>query len=309
MKIHSVALIGAGAIGSYFIWGLTGKPDIDFMLIAEGERKERLQKGVVINGERYTPPVRTPEEAGPVDLVLIAVKYGAIREAAAMAAHLIKDDTIVLSLLNGVDSEEIVGEAVGADHMLYSLMRIQSTRRDGEVRFYPERAGGLLFGEKDTAEETERVKAVEEFFGQTEIRCTHVPDMHGEMWLKYAGNISRNLPQAIIAVGAGAYRDSEHVAWIRDRLNDEVHAVAESLGIEIPRHSYQPSITTGPLAKKARFSTLQDLDEKRHTEVDMFLGVLIRLAKERGIPVPCSECVYHLIKALEEKNDGLFDYE
>ena len=309
MKIHSAALIGAGAIGSYFVWGLTGKPDIDFMLIAEGGRKERLQKGVVINGERFMPPVRTPEEAGPADLVLIAVKYGAIREAAAMAARLIKEDTIVLSLLNGVDSEEIVGEAVGKNHMLYSLMRIQSTRRDGEVIFYPERAGGLLFGEKDTAEETERVQGVLEFFGKTEIRCTHVPDMMGEMWLKYVGNISRNLPQAIISVGAGAYRDSEHVAWIRDRLNEEVHAVAESLGIEIPRHSYQPSITTGPLAKKARFSTLQDLDEKRHTEIDMFLGVLIRLAKEHGIPVPHSEMVYHLIKALEEKNDGLFDYE
>ena len=97
----------------------------------------------------------------------------------------------MLSLLNGIDSEEIVGEAVGAEHMMYSLMRIQSTRKGGEVRFYPERAGGLLFGEKDTAEETERVRAVEEFFGQTDIRCTHVPDMRGEMWLKFAGNISR----------------------------------------------------------------------------------------------------------------------
>ena len=309
MKIRSAALIGAGAIGSYYIWGLTGKPDIDFMLIAEGERKERLQKGVVINGERFTPPVRTPEEAGPVDLVLIAVKYGAIREAARMAAKLIKEDTIVFSLLNGVDSEEIVGEAVGPEHMMYSLMRIQSTRKDGEVRFYPERAGGLLFGEKDTPERTERVQAIEEFFGKTDIRFIHVPDMKGEMWLKFAGNISRNLPQAIIGVGAGAYRDSEHVAWIRDRLNDEVHAVAKDMGIEIPKHSFQPSNTSGPLAKKARFSTLQDLDEKRHTEVDMFLGVLIRMAKERDIPVPYSECVYHFIKALEEKNDGLFDYE
>ena len=314
MKIRSAALIGAGAIGSYFVSGLSEKPDVDFTLIAEGERKERLSEGLLINGKVYTPSVRTPKEAGKVDLVLIAVKYPAIREAAEAAAELATEDTIILSLLNGVDSEEIVKEYVPNAHVLYSLMRIQSNRRDGEVWFDAETAGGLFFGELGTPEKTDCVLAVEEFFQGTGIRCTHVPDIRSEMWNKFAGNISRNLPQAMVGVGGGAYIDSAHVAWIRDRLDDEVHAVAESMGIEIPKKSHKPAASkpaggTRVVNKKVRFSTLQDLDAKRHTEVDMFLGVLIRLAKEHGVSVPYSEFSYHFIKALEEKNDGLFDYE
>ena len=58
----------------------------------------------------------------------------------------------------------------------------------------------------------------------------------------------------------------------------------------------------------ARYSTLQDLDAGRHTEIDMFSGTLIRMGKELGIPTPYNEFTYHMIKALEEKNDGKFDY-
>ena len=59
----------------------------------------------------------------------------------------------------------------------------------------------------------------------------------------------------------------------------------------------------------ARYSTLQDLDAGRHTEIDMFSGTLMRMGEECGIPTPFNTCIYHLIKAREEKNDGLFDYE
>lgn len=58
----------------------------------------------------------------------------------------------------------------------------------------------------------------------------------------------------------------------------------------------------------ARYSTLQDLDAGRHTEIDMFSGALIRMGRELGIPTPYNEFAYHMIKALEEKNDGRFDY-
>ena len=58
-----------------------------------------------------------------------------------------------------------------------------------------------------------------------------------------------------------------------------------------------------------RYSTLQDLDAKRPTEVDMFCGVLMQKAKEKEIEVPVAECTYHIIKALEEKNAGRFDYQ
>ena len=55
-------------------------------------------------------------------------------------------------------------------------------------------------------------------------------------------------------------------------------------------------------------TTLQDLDAGRHTEIDMFSGALVRMGRELGIPTPYNEYTYHMIKALEEKNDGKFNY-
>ena len=58
-----------------------------------------------------------------------------------------------------------------------------------------------------------------------------------------------------------------------------------------------------------RSKHLQDIDSGRHTEIDMFSGVMMRMGKELGIPTPYNEYTYHMIKALEEKNDGVFEYQ
>ena len=55
MKIKTVAVLGAGAVGSYVIWGLSNRKDIRLGVIVEGERAERMKKGCIINGITYHP--------------------------------------------------------------------------------------------------------------------------------------------------------------------------------------------------------------------------------------------------------------
>ena len=90
-------------------------------------------------------------------------------------------------------------------------------------------------------------------------------------------------------------------------LRRELEAVAAAKGIDISK-AYASSGHGSAVPASARYSTLQDIDAGRHTEIDMFSGALIRMGKELGIPVPYNEYTYHIIKALEEKNDGKFDY-
>lgn len=78
MNIKRVAVLGAGAVGSYVIWGLSQRKDIELGVIASGARAERLkEKGCKINGVTYHPHVWTPEEAHDVDLLIVSLKYGA----------------------------------------------------------------------------------------------------------------------------------------------------------------------------------------------------------------------------------------
>lgn len=212
MEIKSAALIGVGAVGSYFAYGLPAKLGDRFCVIASGKRKERLEKeGIYINGARCPLNLKTAQEAGKVDLVLVATKQTALPEIMDDICALVGENTIVLSLLNGVTSEEIIGNEIGMEHMLYSLMRIDAVRDGNHMELHFDRIAGVFFGEKDHTEPTERVQAVLDLFEGTSVRANFVSDIMTDLWLKYVSNVSQNLPQAILGVGFGAYKDSEHV--------------------------------------------------------------------------------------------------
>lgn len=315
MKIRSVAILGVGAVGSYFAYGLTDKKDIDFCVIADGARKARLERdGIAVDNRREVrilrPAVKTPEEAKGVDLLLVSVKYTALESVLEDIRTIVTPNTIVISLLNGVDSEEKIAGVIDPSQIVYSVMRVSSERRKGKdgrdvVSFDPTLGWGVYVGEKGTKVKSERIEAIEELFADTTCGVFFMEDIIQDQWGKYASNICYNLPQAVLDLPFGAYHDSEHVDFLRKKLFREVQKVGAALGIDVP----EPALAWDSCAQTARFSTLQDMDAGRHTEIDMFTGVLMSKAAEVGIEVPYAEYTHHAIKALEEKNDGKFVYD
>ena len=274
--IHSVAVLGAGAVGSYVIWGISSLDDVELGVIAEGERAERIKnEGCLINDKVYHPQVWTPKEAKKADLLVVALKYNALLPALPSIKEAVGENTVVMSLMNGVDSEEITI--------------------------------GIIFGELEAPFDSERVQAIEDLFGRTEIHFRATKYIREEVWSKYRLNVCNNLPQAILGAGVGCYRDSVHMKAISDKLKEELEAIALAKGIDMSKVE-NTSTQRSAVPPSARYSTLQDLDAGRQTEIEMFSGALIRMGKELGIPTPYNEYTYHMIKALEEKNEGVFDY-
>jgi 2-dehydropantoate 2-reductase len=312
MEINKVALVGAGAVGSYVIWGLSKCDDVSFGVIADGERAQRLRdEGIEINDEVYHPQVWTPEEAKGADLIIVALKYGALPGALDDIAAAVGENTTVMSIMNGVDSEEIIAERIGQEHMLYSLIRVTSARKGHSVHFNPDVTIGIIYGEAQAPYDSERVQAIARLFDKTTIKYRVTEHIMPEIWVKFRLNVCNNLPQAILGAGVGCYKDSEHMKAIRKGLRSELEAIAKAKGIDMDaafNYSKQ-GVQNGCGTQASRYSTLQDLDAKRHTEIDMFSGAIMRMGQELGIPTPYNEYTYHMIKALEEKNDGLFDYE
>lgn len=307
MKIQSVAVLGAGAVGSYVIWGLSERKDIKLGVIAEGERAGRLKKGCKINDVTYHPEVWTPQEAHGVDLLIVCLKYGALPGALESIRAIVGEHTIVMSLMNGVDSEEIIAEAIGASHMIYSVIKVASHKEGGGYYFVPETTIGIIFGEFQAPYDSERVQAIEALFADTGIHYRSTEFAQEEMWSKFRLNVCNNLPQAILGAGVGCYTDSEHMKAISDGLRNELETIAAAKGIDMSK--IEASSKHGsPVRASAKFSTLQDIEAGRHTEIDMFSGALMRMGRELGIPTPYNKYTYHMIKALEEKNDGKFDY-
>ena len=309
MQIKSVALLGAGAVGSYLIWGLSQRNDIRFGVVAEGDRAARLQQhGCTINDTVYHPAVWSPQEAHDVDLLIVALKYGSLAGAMDTIRAVVGPHTTVMSLMNGVDSEDLISDAVGSEHVLHSLIKVASRRTADGCRFNPESTIGMIFGELPAPFDSERVQAIRALFDSTGLhyRCTEF--IREEIWSKFRLNVCNNLPQAILGAGVGCYQDSTHMAAIREGLRAELEAIAAAKGIDLNKADAESGHGCA-VPPTARYSTLQDLDAGRHTEIDMFSGALMRMGKELGIPTPYNEFTYHMIKALEEKNDGRFDYE
>ena len=308
MKIRSVAVLGAGAVGSYIIWGVSKCKDIKLGVIAEGERAERLTRnGCMINQETYHPEVWTPEEAKDVDLIIVALKYGALPGTLDSLRRSVGEHTTVMSLMNGVDSEELIAAEIGASHVLPSLIKIASHKEKEGYCFNPETTIGIIFGELEAPYYSARVRAIEELFENAGMRYRITEDIEAEIWSKFRLNVSNNLPQAVLGAGVGCYQDSVHMRAISTGLRRELEAVAEAKGIDLSKADTSSNHGSA-VPPTARYSTLQDLDAGRHTEIDMFSGALMRMGQELGIPTPYNEYTYHMIKALEEKNDGKFDY-
>ncbi len=309
MKIQSVAVLGAGAVGSYVIWGLSHKKDIRLGVIAEGERADRLKKGGCrINDEVYRPEVWSPQEAEDVDLLIVSLKYGSLPEALESIKMIVGEHTTVMSLMNGVDSEELIAEQVGDDRVLRSLIKVASHKEENGYYFNPETTLGIIFGELAAPFDSERVHAIESLFADTGIHFRSTEFIREEIWGKFRLNVCNNLPQAILGAGVGCYSDSTHMKAISDGLRRELEQIALAKGIDMSKMA-GTSGRGSAVPASARYSTLQDLDAGRHTEIDMFSGALMRMGEELGIPTPYNEYTYHMIKALEEKNDGLFDYQ
>ena len=309
MEIKKVAVVGAGAIGAYMIWGLADLLGENLWVIADGERGEKLRgEGLRINGRDYKLHVKSRQEAGKADLVIVCVKYDSLESTLECIERVCGPDTVVMSLMNGVDTEDTIGSYIGMEHMIYSIIRISSKRTGREIAFNPPGDGmGIFFGEKQPPYDTERIRAVKALFDQSLLRSTVSEDIMCEVWTKFALNVGENIPQAILGCGVGAYIDSEHGSFLRAAMRDEVIAAAARYGITVrPERCCSP--IGGNISRAARFSTLQDLDAGRKTEIEMLCGKMIKIGEELAIPVPYCTMAYHIIKALEEKNDGKFDY-
>lgn len=301
--ISKISLIGLGAMGAFFAPRLAEAYGEGFRIIADGERKKRLEtRGITISGVNYKFPIVTPQETGDAaDLILVAVKGYGLEQAIEDIRNQVGEHTLIVSLLNGVDSEEKLAYTFGAEHVLYAFMRMSVVMKDGKADFDPY-WGKIHFGEKINREYSERVLRVKEVFDKADIPYEIDEDMLKGIWFKYMCNIGENMTCALLGIPFGVFRDNEDANWIRRNAMREVAAIAQRKGIGIGEkeiEQQEKTVKTIPYENKP--STLQDLEAGKITEIEMFAGNVVRMGQELGIPTPINEIFLHGIRVLESK--------
>ncbi|RJR36479.1 MAG: 2-dehydropantoate 2-reductase, partial [Desulfobacteraceae bacterium] len=271
-------------------------------VIAGGERHARLREtGLVVNGKGYDLPLVRPEDASHSDLILVAVKHHHLPQAILDMRKAVGDRTHILSVMNGIQSEEQIGDVYGMDKVLYAIAIGIDAVREGNVVTCSTQ-GKILFGEPDNSVLSERVKSLQELFTKAGIVHDTPVDMIRTLWWKFMVNVGMNQVSAILDAPYGVFHRSEAAQKVTQNAMNEVIAIANAKGINL---SKQDAVDFLPILRKmspeGKTSMVQDIEAKRKTEVEMFGVKVVEMGLEMNIPTPVNSTLVRLIQALEEK--------
>jgi len=299
-RVERVAVLGAGAMGGMYAAHFANA-GFDVRFVASGARAARLQRdGLVVNGEPLRAGViDTSDTAGWVaDLVIFAVKDRHLDAAIDEAAAVVGPDTIVLSVLNGLDSEEQIAARLAGIHptvLLCIALAMDAERVDGEVRF--RQVGRLVFGEPRNDELTPEVRAVQEALTRAGLEWETPADMRHRMWWKFMVNVGINQASAALNAPYGAFQVDGDARSLMSALIDEVIAVANAEGVKLGADdidSWRRVLAGQPV--DGRTSMHQDVLAGRPTEVDSFGGRVVELGVCHGIPTPFNQSMVWVLR-------------
>lgn len=301
-KISSVAIIGAGALGAVYA-SLLYEMDRDIVsFIAAAERCERLRKsGVIVNGKTYpVKVVNAGEKSAPADLVIVAVKYHQLDEAIGQIANSVGENTLIISVMNGIDSEERLAAVYGADKVLYAIaLGIDALREGNSVRYTTQ--GRILFGESlNGPEPSPKVRLVKDLFDRAGINYEVPADMKAVMWFKFMVNVGINQASAVLRAPYGVFQSSHDARELMHSAMREVIELAGKLKINLSADDigkFDPVLMS--LGPDGKTSMLQDVEAGRKTEVEMLAGQVMEMGSKLGVPTPVNRELFGKIREIE----------
>ena len=303
--IKKVSLIGLGAIGAAYASRLHKMDSNCLQVIANEDRIHRYQKnGIMVNGERYDFNYRTPFDATePADLLLISVKYDGLDQALETIQNHVGPNTIIMSLMNGIASEDIIAEKFGSDQILHAMcVAIDALRTGTTITFT--NIGKICFGDTKNAIESQKVDSVKELFNRASIPYEVPENILHSMWWKFMINVGVNQTSAILNAPYKVFQQIPESRELMISAMEEVILLAQKNGIQLSKEDLSKfeKILLEDLSPDGKTSMLQDIEAGRKTEVDYLAGTVSKLGQQLHVPTPINDMFYQIIKVLEKKN-------
>lgn len=302
--IQRVGIVGAGAMGSFYAAAFSRRDRDGVFLVAAGERYDRLRRdGIVVNGVPYHIETERPEDTSPTiaDLMIVAVKNHHLDQAIDDMRPFIGSATLILSVMNGIDSEERIGAVYGMERMLYGVaVGIDAVRMDNRTNYSGQ--GTLFFGRGHNVPLSDAVMEVQQAFEAAGIVYETPADMIRTLWWKFMINVGINQSSAVLRAPYGVFQQSAEARHLMDAAMREVVAVAAAAGIDITGDDVDQWYEfMGRLSPSGKTSMLQDVEACRKTEVELFSGTIVALGEKYGIPTPVNRTLYSILTVTENE--------
>ena len=295
------AIIGAGGVGGFFggklaknkedVWFLARGNHLDAMR-ANGLRIESPEGGCVVPPGKMTD---NPSEIGAVDTVLFCVKSYDTESAAEQLAPLLSDETIVISLQNGVDNEEKIQRVIPRGVVLGGVSYIYATITAAGVVTHTVGPTKIIFGclQKKNPLITEKAKRILDSMVNAGINATLAEDIQSELWKKYIFITAVGGMTALTRLTLGEIlRVDESRQMLVDAMR-ETEMVGRARGASLPVGFVDQILE---LLKKydnnSRSSLYHDLVHNKPLEIEALSGTVVKYGRELGIPTPVNQAIY-----------------
>lgn len=301
MDIRSTAFIGMGALGMLYGTFLIDAGEKDVVYVMDSARIEKYRDTVFYkNDTPYRLPMVLADSAKQADLVFVAVKYSGLRSALEVMKNCIGEDTIIVSVMNGITSEEIIAERYGKKHMVYTVAQgMDAMKFENRLDFTV--MGELRFGCREKCQE-ENVKALRRFFDRVKMPYTIDKDIIRRLWSKFMLNVGVNQTCMVYETNYGGCLKKGEANRTMISAMREVIAIAAAEEIKLGEDDINDYLRIlGTLSPENVPSMRQDALRKNRSEAPMFAGAVIDIAKRHGICVPVNEFLYERIQEIEKE--------
>lgn len=301
----TIAIIGAGALGIMYgerMARMLGSERVFFA--ADDARAAQYRAGCSsCNGTPCALRVVTPDAARPVTLAIFAVKGPGLDGAIETMRPFIGGETILLSLLNGISSEQALCDAFGPAHVLYGVAQGTDAVREGMSVHYAH-LGQILIGSAE-GEVTPDVETARELLLAGGAPCVVCGDMRFRQWSKLMLNVGLNQVCAVYDVPYGGVQTPGAARDTMLAAMREAQRLAACEGVTLTDTDIDAWMRmTDGLSPEGMPSMRQDTLARRKTEAELFSGTMRRLGRLHGVPTPVNDWLYERLAAIEASYEG-----
>jgi 2-dehydropantoate 2-reductase len=301
-----IAVIGAGGTGGYF-GGLLARAGEDVSFIARGAQLEALRTQSLTLESRlagtFTAPVQAtddPREVGPVDLILFCVKTYDTDTAAESIRPLIRPDTMLLSLQNGIDNEERIARAAGHASGIGAVAYVVSAIKAPGVIAQTAGPGKIILGELSGGASA-RTERLHEVLQRAGITAEVHPDIRVVIWQKVLFICAFSGVTAVTRLPIGTILADPVTHALFRGTAEEVEAVGRASGIDLPADCVEQAMATAAAVEPwGRGSLYHDLAVGRRLELESLNGEVVRRGREQDVETPLNFAIYAALRPYVE---------
>ena len=303
----TVAVIGAGAVGSYYGARLA-RAGLDVTLVARPAHVAAIERDglcVLENGTEWRARLRASTDsnaAARADLVLVTVKTPDTAVACAPLAGSLSPDARIVSLQNGVDNAERIAAVLG--NPVYAAVVYVGVQMAGPGRVRHTGRGDLvigvprvLAGRGDTECDLSGIAAI---FEKAGIPCPRDPDIEAALWTKLTLNCAFNAVSALGDSPYGRMAESTPIRGVMETVVREAVSVARAAGVAIDADAVVAAMWKLAASMPRQYSsTAQDMQRGKATEIDALNGYVAERGAALGVDAPVNRTLHALVKLRE----------